>query len=98
MPNIEQVPAANWQEWVDANDGVLLDVREPQEWAMGTLPNSVRISLALLPMSLSKIDKDRPVLVVCRAGNRSLLAAQFLQRNGFDAANMYGGLTSIGLA
>ncbi|MDJ0954029.1 MAG: rhodanese-like domain-containing protein [Acidimicrobiia bacterium] len=98
MPNIEQVPAAQWQSWVQENDGVLLDVREPQEWAMGTLPDSVTISLSFLPVSLGQIDKDRPVLVVCRAGNRSLLAAQFLQRNGFDAANMHGGLTAIGLA
>ena len=97
-PHIEQVPAAQWQSWVEENDALLLDVREPQEWAMGTLPNSVTISLAFLPASLGQIDRERPVLVICRAGNRSQLAAQFLQRNGFDAANMYGGLTAIGLA
>ena len=85
---IEQVPAAAWQTWTDDNNAVILDVREPAEWATGTLPDSVKISLAFLPAS-----------VVCRAGNRSLVAAQFLQRNGFkSAANLYGGLTSIGLA
>jgi rhodanese-related sulfurtransferase len=102
MPNpvqtVEQVPAATWQTWLDQNDGVLLDVREPHEWARGTLPDSITISLQFLPGSLSQIEKDRPVLVVCRAGNRSLVAAQFLQRNGFLAANLYGGLTSIGHA
>jgi len=95
---IEQVPADNWQSWIHANDGVLLDVREPMEWAMGTLPESVTISLQFLPGSLGQIEKDRPVLVACRAGNRSQLAAQFLQRNGFRAANLHGGLTSIGIA
>lgn len=95
---IEQVRATDWQSWIDDNDGVLLDVREPMEWAMGTLPESVKISLSFLPGSLGQIGKDRPVLVVCRAGNRSQLAAQFLQRNGFRVANLYGGLTSIGLA
>lgn len=99
IPAIEQVPAADWQAWILEYDGVLLDVREPIEWARGTLPNSKKISLSFLPASLGDLDPDRPVLVVCRAGNRSLLAAQFLQRNGFShAANMFGGLTSIGLA
>ena len=99
MSAIEQVPAADWQAWIQEHDGVLLDVREPMEWARGTLPGSTTISLSFLPGSLGELDQDRPVLVVCRAGNRSMLAAQFLQRNGFkNAANLFGGLTSIGLA
>ena len=102
LPNpvstIEQVPAPGWEQWVTSNEAVVLDVREPNEWAMGTLPDSIRISLASLPASLGQLDRERPILVVCRAGNRSLVAAQFLQRNGFEAANMFGGLTSIGLA
>ncbi len=97
--NIEQVPAADWQDWVDANDGVILDVREPMEWALGTLPDSTKIALATLPASMDRLDPERPTLVVCRAGNRSQLAAQFLHRNGFaNAANLSGGLTAIGLA
>ena len=97
-PTIEQVLAPEWEQWVSANNAVVLDVREPLEWAMGTLPGSVEISLAFLPTSLDQLDRERPILVVCRAGNRSQVAAQFLQRNGFNVANMFGGLTSIGLA
>lgn len=97
--SIEQVPAQDWKEWVEKNEGVLLDVREPMEWAQGTLPESTMISLSFLPASLGQLDPNRPILVVCRAGNRSQLAAQFLQRNGFpETANLAGGLTSIGLA
>ena len=95
---VEQVAAASWKTWVEENDGVLLDVREPNEWAQGVLPDSVKISLAFLPASLGQLDGNRPILVVCRAGNRSLVAAQFLQRNGYQVANLAGGLTSIGLA
>ena len=96
---IEQVAARDWQAWLQENDGIILDVREPMEWAQGTLPDSTMISLSFLPGSLGKLNKDRPTLVVCRAGNRSQLAAQFLQRNGFkNAANLNGGLMSIGNA
>lgn len=99
IPSIEQVPAALWQTWVEENDGVLLDVREPSEWAQGKLPDSKTISLALLPASLGQLDPGQSILVVCRAGNRSQVAALFLQRNGFESvANLSGGLTSIGLA
>lgn len=96
--SIEQVPAHGWKTWVDENGGVLLDVREPAEWVQGTLPDSVMISLAFLPASLNKLDSERPVLVVCRSGNRSMVAAEFLARNGYQAANLVGGLTAIGLA
>ncbi len=96
---IEQVPAADWQRWIEENDGVLLDVREPMEWATGTLPDSTTIALSFLPGSLTRLNPEQAILVVCRAGNRSQLAALFLQRNGFArAANLSGGLTSIGLA
>jgi len=99
LNTVEQVVARNWRTWVEENNGVVLDVREPMEWAMGTLPDSAQISLSFLPGSLGSLDRQRPVLVVCRAGNRSQLAAQFLQRNGFDkVANLSGGLTAIGLA
>ena len=96
---IEQVAAPDWKTWIEANDGILLDVREPAEWARGLLPDSTTVSLGFLPGSLGQLDTDTPILVVCRAGNRSLLAAQFLQRNGFKrVANLSGGLMSIGLA
>lgn len=96
--SIEQVPAVGWQTWVEQNDGMLLDVREPAELAQGMLPDSVTISLGFLPAGLGRLDADRPVLVVCRSGNRSMVAAQFLTRNGFKAANLMGGLKAIGYA
>jgi len=98
-PPIEQVLPAQWESWVSANDAVVLDVREPLEWARGILPGSTTISLSYLPASLDELDRTTPILVVCRAGNRSMLAAQFLESNGFTkAANLTGGLTQLGLA
>jgi rhodanese-related sulfurtransferase len=95
---IEQVPASGWASWIEENNGILLDVREPGEWARGMLPESVTISLSYLPASLGRLEQDRPVLVVCRSGNRSMVAAEFLTRNGYHAANLAGGLVAIGLA
>ena len=96
---IEQVPATDWRRWQETTEGILLDVREPLEWAQGPLPGTITLSLSHLPASLGQLDPDQPVLVVCRAGNRSQLAAQFLVNNGFaQVANLAGGLRQIGLA
>lgn len=96
---IEQVPAAAWEEWVRDNDAVILDVREPQEWAAtGVLPGSMEVALMTLPMELARFDKETPILVVCRSGNRSQNAAAFLVQNGYQAANLAGGLVALGMA
>jgi len=96
---VEQVAPTNWEAWVKTNHAAVLDVREPFEWAMGTLPDSELISLPYLPGRLGELSPDTPVLVVCRTGNRSMVAAQFLLRNGFsNPANLYGGLAALGLA
>src|SRR5690606_25830963 len=90
---IEQVPAAEWKTWVEENDAVILDVREPAEWQLGTLPDAVRIRLADLPASVGTLDASRPTLVVCRSGNRSQQAALFLKLSGFERpANLAGGV------
>lgn len=97
---IEQVPAAEWRSWTADHDATILDVREPHEWSTtGVLPGSQLISLGALSRSFEEIDADRPVLVVCRAGNRSQVAAGMLIRFGFSkVANLAGGLVAVASA
>ena len=94
MYQIEQVPAAGWQEWVNRNNAVIVDVREPWEWqSTGVLPDSKLISLRSLPSSLDTLDRNTPVLMVCRSGNRSQTAAEYLMSAGFrQVANLRGGI------
>lgn len=91
------VPATEWKAWVSDNDATVLDVRQPDEWALGTLPGAVRISMAELTTRLDEIPKDRPVLCVCRSGGRSANVATFLAFNGYEAANMAGGMKALGM-
>jgi len=78
---------------------VIIDVREPFEWAMGTLPDSVLIKLGSLPDKLDELEGDRAILLVCRSGNRSGVAAEYLVRRGFGVvANLTGGLVDLGMA
>lgn len=71
----------------------LVDVREPAEYIGGTLPGFVNIPLGQLPARARELDPARRVVVLCRSGNRSGQAAEFLARQGFrDVVNLAGGL------
>jgi rhodanese-related sulfurtransferase len=72
----------------------ILDVREPYEWGAGHVEGSIHIPLAQVMSGAGKdsLAPDRPVMVICRTGNRSELAALMLQARGIDAQNVEGGL------
>lgn len=97
MSQVEQVPAANWQTWVEQNDAIILDVREPHEWSLGTLPGAKRIRIGEIIQRIDEIGDDRPVLVVCRSGNRSYQVAMYLAMRGLRPANMAGGMVALGM-
>jgi rhodanese-related sulfurtransferase len=93
------VEALDWQTWSEAHDAVIIDVREPFEWAMGTLPGAELISLGSLFGQAGELDPDRAILFICRTGNRSGVAAKLLAQYGFrEVANLTGGLVALGLA
>ena len=96
---VPQVRAPEWKTWVDEHDALVLDVREPMEWARGTLEGSRKVKLVDLPSALPTLDANRPILVVCRTGNRSQHAAKWLLAQGFEnVANLTGGLRALGMA
>lgn len=75
------------------DDVVLLDVREPEEYAAGHIPGVQIIPLGTVPARLSDIPNDKTVIVTCRSGNRSGQITDFLRRNGFTRVhNMQGGI------
>jgi rhodanese-related sulfurtransferase len=73
-------------------DVQLVDVREPAEWQAGRIEGALHVPLASLPARLGEIDRDRPVVLVCRTGNRSYQATRFLAEQGYDARNLAGGV------
>jgi len=71
----------------------ILDVREPYEWDAGHIEGSVHVPLAqvMAGQEQGRLDAGRPVVIVCKSGNRSELAALMLQARGFEAENFEGG-------
>lgn len=77
------------------SDLVVLDVRQPGEWAQGHIPNALFITGAELPERVDEVPQDRPVAVICGSGYRSSAAASLLARRGFaNLANVLGGMSA----
>jgi rhodanese-related sulfurtransferase len=71
----------------------VVDVREPYEWEAGRIDVAVLIPLnSLMSGAGSDLDRERPVVMVCRTGNRSELATMMMQARGFEAYNLEGGM------
>ena len=83
----------HWHEidQIVAAGGLLLDVREPSENELGSIPGSVNISLPTLRTSLDELPKDQPIYVTCQVGLRGYVASQLLKQNGFEVKNLSGG-------
>ena len=75
-----------------ADDAVVLDVREQDEWDAGHAPNAVHIPLGEVPQRLDELPEGDPLPVICRSGNRSGRAVAWLEAQGFDVANVSGGM------
>ncbi len=58
----------------------LIDVRADHEWEVGRIAGATHVPLPELPQRIGEIDKDRPVVVYCRGGNRSSMATAALGR------------------
>ena len=85
-------PVSDYRTAVGA-DAQLIDVRQPDEVAEGTLPGAVNIPLDVLPQRIDELDRGRRVVLLCRSGGRSTMAAEFLTEAGFaDVVNLSGGM------
>ena len=70
----------------------LIDVRQPWEAAIASLPGSTLIPLDTLQGALSSIDQSRPVVIYCHSGIRSATAVAMLASHGIPARSLDGGI------
>jgi rhodanese-related sulfurtransferase len=70
----------------------VIDVRADHEWEAGHLAGATHLQLDELPQRVGEIDKERPVLLYCRGGNRSTMATAALAEAGYDAAKLSEGI------
>ena len=97
---VQRISASEVDTWRGVHyDGVVIDVRTPAEWSTGlvALPNSMFITSAELSQRVLELDpyRAKPVLVIDRAGESAVSAAQILVNRGFrDVSALDGGLAA----
>jgi len=91
---VTQVAPAELKGMMDANQPFcLLDVREAHEVATAAIPGAVHIPLAEIAGRLKELDAHSHIIVMCHAGGRSQMAAEFLASRGFGhVSNLRGGI------
>jgi rhodanese-related sulfurtransferase len=97
MPSntIKEIDASELAQWVNdaTHDLRVIDVRQMQEIAMGTVPRAEPLPLHTLPAKVHELSREEKMVMVCRSGARSAQACMFLQQQGFsNVYNLRGGM------
>lgn len=92
-PSLPTVGPKEAKSLVERENALIVDVREPDEWADARIPGAIHIPLSDIPARAAEIPRDRPVILQCRSGNRSAGATRALLDLGFtNAHNLEGGI------
>ncbi len=88
-----EVPAAEIAEKMLRGEVVTIDVRAQTEWDEGHIPGARHIMLGYLDQHVVEFVKSKPIVLQCRSGNRSAMAASLLQARGIkNVVNLAGGI------
>ncbi|MFN3567820.1 MAG: molybdopterin-synthase adenylyltransferase MoeB [Caldimicrobium sp.] len=93
-PKYELSPQELANKLKNSKDLVIIDVRDPHEWEICSLPGSIYISLQDLPSKIGELDPTKEYVVVCKVGKRSYSALELLLGAGFKAFHLKGGLNA----
>ena len=89
---IKQISVAEAKSMVEKPNAQFIDVRTIEEYSGGHAPKAVNFPLDEIEKLSAKLDKEKPVYVICETGRRSQKASETLQKNGFkEIYNIEGG-------
>ncbi|HEX9628028.1 MAG TPA: rhodanese-like domain-containing protein [Acidiferrobacterales bacterium] len=90
---IRMLPVNEAVRLINSESAVLIDVREPNEFRSGHIPNAVNVPMSGLAARLPEIAKykDKPIVVSCQTSQRSARAALILRKHGFGTAHVLAG-------
>lgn len=93
---MQNLSTSVWKKELKANEGVIIDVRTPEEYNNGFIPNAILIDIqnpTTFTEKIQQLDQSKSYFVYCRSGKRSLLACQVMQNFGYEKlANLEGGI------
>ena len=97
MQDITVEELARWRS--EGRSFVLLDVREPYELELASIPGATSIPMSQIVERIGELERDREIAVFCHHGGRSARVAQFLTAQGFASVyNVDGGINEYALS
>ena len=86
LSGVKNVIPADAVQMINRQAGTVIDVREPAEYKTGHIPNAMNVPMSNLATQTKQLakHKDRPLVLACRSGNRSVTAAMMLRKQGFE--------------
>ena len=94
-PTVPDLRVPDAPGWLEQTRALVVDVREPGEYAGGHVPGALSMPQAELALRLEELPHDRDLLIVCEGGTRSARAARFLKQVGFaHVTNLVGGTSA----
>ncbi|MDQ2746712.1 MAG: rhodanese-like domain-containing protein [Acidobacteriota bacterium] len=92
---IKQISVEQAKKETEKENIQFIDVRTEAEYLSGHAPGTINLPLDSLEQNLSKLDKSKPVYVICQTGRRSQKGAEMLEKKGFkDLYNIEGGTSA----
>jgi NADPH-dependent 2,4-dienoyl-CoA reductase/sulfur reductase-like enzyme/rhodanese-related sulfurtransferase len=87
------MPLADWAQLGRA-DALLVDVREPDEFLAGHLPDAINLPLSRMRERYAELPTDREIWLSCGVGQRAYFATRFLAQHGYRVRNLSGGVST----
>lgn len=87
------MPVADWSA-IATTDAMLVDVREPHEFAAGHIPRAINLPLSQMRDRYAELPSDREIWVSCGVGQRAYFATRFLSQHGYRVRNLSGGFAT----
>lgn len=85
--------ASELKDYLQDHQPLLLDVREPWEFATCHIPDSTLVPMRDIPLQAKTLDPRQEIVVICHHGVRSLQVARFLEHMGYNnLINLSGGV------
>jgi sulfur-carrier protein adenylyltransferase/sulfurtransferase len=93
---IDEIDARRASDFLAAEEPLVVDVRERDEWEEGHIPGAVHVPRGSLESRIERVEPDRarPIVLYCSVGNRSVFAAKTLEELGYESvSSLAGGFT-----
>lgn len=84
----------DFYQQVNEGEVTILDVREPNEYALIHIPGAISFPLSRLSSNIETLSKNQTYHIICQSGSRSVIASDLLAKQGFNVVCVQGGISN----